>query len=141
MDLRSSLDRATVQKQGPLFSINYSFERDGMESPQSPPGSRRNLQEELAQTQDVDGNTVHAVAVQIPPNFIDDFILVSEFSELEGPVPLFYIPDIGTPQGTFNVNEFVLRIMAVDYQNKSTDLSMYIHIYIIDQLFTNPPYL
>lgn len=27
------------------------------------------------------------------PSFLSDFILVSEFSELEGPVPLFIVPE------------------------------------------------
>ncbi|PRP83010.1 hypothetical protein PROFUN_09865 [Planoprotostelium fungivorum] len=44
----------------------------------------------------------------------------SEFSELEGPIPLFTVPEGGA--GAFNVNEFVLRIMAVDNQNKGSDI-------------------
>jgi hypothetical protein len=55
------------------------------------------------------------------PTFLSDFILVSEFSELEGPVPLFTVPE--GSQSNFNVNNFVLRVMAVDYQNKSSDIS------------------
>jgi hypothetical protein len=56
------------------------------------------------------------------PNFLSDFILVSEFSELEGPVPLFVIPE--GSQGRFNINDFVLRIMAVDYHNnKNSDIT------------------
>lgn len=54
-------------------------------------------------------------------NFFVDFVLVGEFSELDGPVPLFVIPD-GASQN-FNLNEFVVRIMAVDYQNKPTDVT------------------
>lgn len=52
-------------------------------------------------------------------------MLVSEFSELEGPVPLFVIPENCAVDNQF-INEFVLRIMAVDYQqsNKhSSDIS------------------
>eukprot|EP01104_Vermistella_antarctica_P014190 TRINITY_DN4428_c0_g1_i1.p2 TRINITY_DN4428_c0_g1~~TRINITY_DN4428_c0_g1_i1.p2 ORF type:complete len:915 (-),score=187.27 TRINITY_DN4428_c0_g1_i1:3716-6460(-) len=52
--------------------------------------------------------------------FLDDFIVISEFSEQVGPVPLLVIPD--GAQGTFDLNAFVLRAMAVDYQNKSTDV-------------------
>lgn len=51
----------------------------------------------------------------------NDFILLSEFSELEGPVPLEVIPE-GYAHG-FDLNSFVLRIMAVDYQNKAVDLA------------------
>lgn len=39
-----------------------------------------------------------------------DCILVSEFSELEGPVPLFRIPENAAP--IFNVNDFVLRYVG-----------------------------
>lgn len=129
------------------------------------------------------------------PFYFRDFILVSEFSELEGPVPLFVIPDLSvnnpsvvtepsappspnssnsnygsayasrsgsrsgslsqtenftsdtntnTPNqnsngnytklgigqvplsiGKFNINQFVLRIMAVDNQNKSSELNAF----------------
>jgi hypothetical protein len=44
------------------------------------------------------------------------------FKELEGPVPLFVIPE--GKHGDFRLNEFVLRIMAVDFQNKNADISM-----------------
>jgi hypothetical protein len=42
-----------------------------------------------------------------------DFVLLSEFSELEGPVPLFRIPESAAP--TFNVNDFVLRCASVTH--------------------------
>eukprot|EP01102_Stenamoeba_stenopodia_P008431 TRINITY_DN2423_c0_g1_i1.p1 TRINITY_DN2423_c0_g1~~TRINITY_DN2423_c0_g1_i1.p1 ORF type:complete len:791 (+),score=161.09 TRINITY_DN2423_c0_g1_i1:326-2698(+) len=54
------------------------------------------------------------------PTFLDDFICISEFSEQEGPVPLVIIPDGN--QSNFNINNFVVKIMAVDYQNKSFDI-------------------
>ncbi len=57
------------------------------------------------------------------PSFTHDFVLISEFSELEGPVPLFIVPELSATQIRFNLNDFVLKIMAVDYQNKSTDVS------------------
>jgi hypothetical protein len=53
------------------------------------------------------------------PSFTDDFICISEFSEIVGPVPLFCIPESG--KGAFNIEKFVIRIMAVDYQNKNCD--------------------
>jgi len=56
------------------------------------------------------------------PTFLDDFICISEFSEQEGPVPLEIIPDGN--QSSFNINNFVVKIMAVDYQNKSFDVGM-----------------
>ncbi len=57
-------------------------------------------------------------------SFDGDFIVISEFSEKEGPVPLQVIPDKG--EGTFNLNSFVLKIMAVDFQNKSNDPQSYL---------------
>lgn len=59
-------------------------------------------------------------------SFPADFILLSEFSELEGPVPLQVIPEGGS--GKFKSGDFVLRIMAVDHQNKNTDLISNIYI-------------
>ena len=48
----------------------------------------------------------------------EDFIVVAEFSEKEGPIPLFTVPnDFGLD--SFDINSFVLRIMSVDYQAKS----------------------
>mgnify|MGYP001068183038 CR=1 FL=1 len=52
-------------------------------------------------------------------SFTEDFICISEFSEIVGPVPLFCIPENAT--GNFNLEKFVIRIMAVDYQNKAQD--------------------
>jgi hypothetical protein len=58
------------------------------------------------------------------PSFAGDFIVISEFSEQVGPVPLYVIPE-GT-EGTFNLNAFVLKIMAVDFQNKTNDPQSYL---------------
>eukprot|EP00794_Sanderia_malayensis_P007757 gene7757-8601_t len=44
--------------------------------------------------------------------FDEDFILISEFSELEGPRPLLTIPEKGG--GNFNKSTFTVRIMSVD---------------------------
>jgi len=52
-------------------------------------------------------------------SFTKDFIVVSEFSELEGPVPLLVVPNGGEQH--FNINHMVVRIMAVDTQ-KSADI-------------------
>eukprot|EP00003_Mantamonas_plastica_P001025 TRINITY_DN1076_c0_g1_i2.p1 TRINITY_DN1076_c0_g1~~TRINITY_DN1076_c0_g1_i2.p1 ORF type:complete len:744 (+),score=241.92 TRINITY_DN1076_c0_g1_i2:853-3084(+) len=51
------------------------------------------------------------------PTFEQDFIILSEFSEQEGPIPLLVVPQ--GAEGRFNLNSFVLRIMAVDYQQKT----------------------
>eukprot|EP01117_Protostelium_nocturnum_P012067 TRINITY_DN4419_c0_g2_i1.p1 TRINITY_DN4419_c0_g2~~TRINITY_DN4419_c0_g2_i1.p1 ORF type:complete len:745 (+),score=246.14 TRINITY_DN4419_c0_g2_i1:157-2391(+) len=65
--------------------------------------------------------TIDQNEAQNSPSFNEDFILLSEFSELEGPVPLWIIPDKGSPQKNFNINDFVLRITSVDNQNKPQD--------------------
>ncbi|KAL6073495.1 Guanine nucleotide exchange protein smcr8 [Balamuthia mandrillaris] len=54
------------------------------------------------------------------PSFYDDFICISEFSEIVGPVPLLCLPS-DKAKGNFDLEKFVIRIMAVDYQNKSSD--------------------
>ena len=47
--------------------------------------------------------------------YTDDFILLSEFSEIEGPKPLFTIPTDG---GTgFNKNDYSLHLMCVDFHS------------------------
>jgi hypothetical protein len=52
----------------------------------------------------------------------DDFILLSEFSEIHGPVPLLTYPH-GAGQ-MFEKDKFVLRIMAVDFQKKTDRASL-----------------
>ncbi|XP_005102117.1 guanine nucleotide exchange protein SMCR8 isoform X2 [Aplysia californica] len=47
----------------------------------------------------------------------EDFIMVAEFSELEGPKPLMTIPKDGGEK--FDQNAFSVRILAVDHQNSS----------------------
>ncbi|KAL1005261.1 hypothetical protein UPYG_G00056790 [Umbra pygmaea] len=51
-----------------------------------------------------------------PAAFNRDFILVAEFSEQVGPLPVQTIPDDPRVIGTFDLNHFSLRIMSVDYQ-------------------------
>lgn len=48
--------------------------------------------------------------------FNRDFILVAEFSEQVGPLPVLTIPDDPNIVGSFDLNHFSLRIMSVDYQ-------------------------
>ncbi|XP_031667018.1 guanine nucleotide exchange protein smcr8a [Oncorhynchus kisutch] len=51
-----------------------------------------------------------------PAHFNRDFILVAEFSEQVGPLPVRTIPDDPRVIGSFDLNHFSLRIMSVDYQ-------------------------
>lgn len=48
-------------------------------------------------------------------DYTDDFILVSEFSEIEGPRPLLTIPTDGATG--FNKNEYSLHLMCVDFHS------------------------
>ncbi|XP_038059585.1 guanine nucleotide exchange protein SMCR8-like [Patiria miniata] len=50
---------------------------------------------------------------QSSPTFDEDFVLVCEFSELEGPKPVMTIPT--EAGGDFDLNDFSLKIMAIDY--------------------------
>ncbi|CAF0953783.1 unnamed protein product [Brachionus calyciflorus] len=47
--------------------------------------------------------------------YTDDFILLSEFSEIEGPKPLLTIPTDGATG--FNKNEYSLHLMCVDFHS------------------------
>jgi hypothetical protein len=59
--------------------------------------------------------TLTAVTAQSKFYYTDDFILLSEFSEIEGPKPLLTIPTDG---GTgFNKNECSLHLMCVDFHS------------------------
>eukprot|EP00063_Salmo_salar_P067231 XP_014042066.1 PREDICTED: Smith-Magenis syndrome chromosomal region candidate gene 8 protein homolog [Salmo salar] len=51
-----------------------------------------------------------------PARFNRDFILVAEFSEQVGPLPVRTIPDDPRVIGSFDLNHFSLRVMSVDYQ-------------------------
>jgi len=44
--------------------------------------------------------------------FDNDFILLAEFCEMEGPKPIFTIPSV--LNSTFNLNMFAVRILSVD---------------------------
>lgn len=47
-------------------------------------------------------------------SLLQDFVMVTEFSELEGPKPLFVQPSEGL--GNFDINAFAVKIMSVDHQ-------------------------
>ncbi|RNA16956.1 Guanine nucleotide exchange protein SMCR8 -like protein [Brachionus plicatilis] len=57
----------------------------------------------------------------IKGQYTDDFILICEFSEIEGPKPLLSIPTDGGAD--FDKNEYALHLMCVDFhsQNQSCD--------------------
>jgi hypothetical protein len=45
-----------------------------------------------------------------------DFIIFAEFSEVLGPVPLLTIPLHAEESAGIEINNFIMRIMSVDYQ-------------------------
>lgn len=75
-------------------------------------------------TKDTNLNSSDASKALKKESFEGDFIIVSEFSEQVGPVDLYIIPEGAA--GSFNVSSFVLKIMAVDFQNKSNDPQSYL---------------
>lgn len=70
-------------------------------------------------------NSSDAVPGKKKASFDGDFIIISEFSEQVGPVPIDIIPEWNAA-GTFDLNSFVLKIMAVDFQSKSNDPHSYL---------------
>ncbi|KYR03056.1 hypothetical protein DLAC_00547 [Tieghemostelium lacteum] len=61
-----------------------------------------------------------------PTPIIDDFVVLSEFSEQAGPMALNIIPDhTFLFSGSFDLPKYVVKIMSVDFQNKTNDLKTY----------------
>lgn len=50
------------------------------------------------------------------PSFNNDFILIAEFCEQRGPVPLLVFPPRGSDK--FDLNKFVVRILTSDHTRK-----------------------
>jgi hypothetical protein len=48
-----------------------------------------------------------------------DFIIFAEFSEVMGPVPLLTIPLHAEEGAGIEINNFIMRIMSVDYHANS----------------------
>jgi len=45
-----------------------------------------------------------------------DFIIIAEFSELEGPIPLCTIPPNAADKTDIKLNAFSVHLMSTDYQ-------------------------
>lgn len=45
-----------------------------------------------------------------------DFILIAEFSELDGPIPLGTVPNEAPDKTDIKLNDFVVHLMSTDYQ-------------------------
>lgn len=81
-------------------------------------------------------NDREEVIVEIPPKYLpsystpdawhqnavcqDDFIMIAEFCEQEGPKPLITIPRDAA--GDFDLNDFAVRIMSIDYQTSPSQV-------------------
>lgn len=63
----------------------------------------------------IKGIVEHKPSISSRRDYTDDFILVSEFSEIEGPRPLLTIPTDGATN--FNKNEYSLHLMCVDFHS------------------------
>ena len=57
------------------------------------------------------------MAENLADGIAGDFLLLAEFSEIHGPVPLLTYPH--GAGATFDKNAFTLRVMAVDFQKKA----------------------
>eukprot|EP01114_Cavostelium_apophysatum_P003624 TRINITY_DN1365_c0_g1_i4.p1 TRINITY_DN1365_c0_g1~~TRINITY_DN1365_c0_g1_i4.p1 ORF type:complete len:879 (+),score=189.03 TRINITY_DN1365_c0_g1_i4:167-2803(+) len=131
-NLNLSAGRATTYDSAnfpKFFSSPDKTDGDGPSSrsptPQLQPISRSGSLQSLSPSPTGSFKGPFSAANRAPyPSFTSDFILFSEFSETVGPVPLFSVPD-GAP-GTFDLNDFVLRITAVDFQSKTTDLLSFV---------------
>jgi hypothetical protein len=54
-----------------------------------------------------------------------DFIIFAEFSEVMGPVPLLTIPRCAEDIAGIEINNFIMRIMSVDYQANPRQVDNY----------------
>lgn len=45
----------------------------------------------------------------------EDIVLLAEFSEIEGPMPLLSVPQ--SPSVQIDLNEFVVKVLSTDYLN------------------------
>ncbi|KAK3879170.1 hypothetical protein Pcinc_016248 [Petrolisthes cinctipes] len=61
----------------------------------------------------------------------EDVIVLAEFSEIEGPVPLLSIPQSRTQN--LDLNEFVVKVLSTDYLNTSGEFRVYEDTQLIQQ--------
>jgi hypothetical protein len=102
-----------------FFSSNSINSNESLNNSNLSSKSHPNLSSQLSTTSSRSSNKnkyLHLSSNQDIKNYYtDDFILLSEFSEIEGPKPLLTIPTDG---GTgFNKNEYSLHLMCVDFHS------------------------
>ncbi|XP_045595703.1 guanine nucleotide exchange protein SMCR8 isoform X2 [Procambarus clarkii] len=66
-----------------------------------------------------------------PAPACQDIILLAEFSEIEGPIPLLTIPQ--TPSLQIDLNEFVVKVLSTDYLNTSGEFRVYEDTQMVQQ--------
>ncbi|KAK8734367.1 hypothetical protein OTU49_006153 [Cherax quadricarinatus] len=66
-----------------------------------------------------------------PTPACQDIILLAEFSEIEGPIPLVTIPQ--SPSLQLDLNEFVVKVFSTDYLNTSGEFRVYEDTQMVQQ--------
>ncbi|XP_071526490.1 uncharacterized protein [Panulirus ornatus] len=66
-----------------------------------------------------------------PTHLSEDIVLLAEFSEIEGPVPLLTIPQ--SPSVQLDLNEFVVKVLSTDYLNTSGEFRVYEDTQMVQQ--------
>lgn len=61
----------------------------------------------------------------------EDIVLLAEFSEIEGPMPLLSVPQ--SPSLQIDLNEFVVKVLSTDYLNTSGEFRVYEDTQLVQQ--------
>lgn len=64
----------------------------------------------------------------------EDIVVLAEFSEIEGPMPLLSIPQL--PSLQIDLNEFVVKVLSTDYLNTSGEFRVYEDTQLVQQDLT-----
>ncbi|KAG0713221.1 Glycine receptor subunit alpha-2 [Chionoecetes opilio] len=78
----------------------------------------------------------------VPPTFRswgsssanEDIVVLAEFSEIEGPMPMLSIPQLSSLQ--IDLNEFVVKVLSTDYLNTSGEFRVYEDTQLVQQDLT-----
>ncbi|XP_045114486.1 uncharacterized protein LOC123506451 [Portunus trituberculatus] len=69
-----------------------------------------------------------------PNSANEDIVVLAEFSEIEGPMPLLSIPQL--PSLQIDLNEFVVKVLSTDYLNTSGEFRVYEDTQLVQQDLT-----
>lgn len=64
----------------------------------------------------------------------EDIVVLAEFSEIEGPMPLLSIPQL--PSLQIDLNDFVVKVLSTDYLNTSGEFRVYEDTQLVQQDLT-----